>query len=260
MNKLKRCRYGTMVYPANDLYIGRSLDLYGEFSEGEVALFRRIVKPGDTVLDIGANIGAHTIPLAQLAGRTGHVVALEPQRLLYYCLCGNVVMNNLNNVDCRQAAAGAAAGLLSVPELDYDAEQNFGGLDLRHEYTGLATYNVPVTPIDDLGLQRCNLIKIDVEGMEKEVLQGAAATIRQCKPILYVEDDRPDKSAELRGVIHELDYVLYQHRPPYFNPANLSNNQENVFPNIASFNLFCYPRRGTAPANPDEFRMARVDH
>jgi FkbM family methyltransferase len=259
MNKLKRCRYGTMVYPANDLYIGRSLELYGEFSEGEVALFRRIVKPGDTVLDIGANIGAHTIPLAQLAGRTGRVVAFEPQRFLYYCLCGNVVVNNLGNVDCRQAAAGAAAGLLAVPELDYDAEHNFGGLDLRHEYTGLATYNVPVTPVDDLGLQRCNLIKIDVEGMEKDVLQGATGTIRQFKPILYVEDDRPDKSAELRKLIRDLDYVVYQHRPPYFNPANLANNQQNVFPNLASFNLFCHPRGATAPVNPDEFRMARVD-
>ena len=71
MNQLKRCRYGDMVFQTNDTYVGRSFDLYGEFSEGEVVLFRQLIRPGQVVVDVGSNIGAHTVPLAQLTGRQG---------------------------------------------------------------------------------------------------------------------------------------------------------------------------------------------
>ena len=67
MNQVKRCRYGDMVYLTNDLYVGRSFDLYGEFSEGEVALFRELVKAGQTVLDVGAKWGG----LGECARRLG---------------------------------------------------------------------------------------------------------------------------------------------------------------------------------------------
>ncbi len=67
-NRQKACRYGQMLYNLNDQYIGRSLDLYGEFSEGEVDLFRQIVKPGQIVVEVGANLGAHTVFLARQVG------------------------------------------------------------------------------------------------------------------------------------------------------------------------------------------------
>jgi len=72
-----------MIYNKNDMYVGKSLELYGEFSEGEVDLFRQLVHQGDTVLEIGANLGAHTLVLAQLAGEGGCVYAFEPQRLVF---------------------------------------------------------------------------------------------------------------------------------------------------------------------------------
>ena len=59
--RVKACRYGVMMYLPNDQYIGKSLDLYGEFSEDEIAIFRQIVRPGATVIDVGANIGCHTV-------------------------------------------------------------------------------------------------------------------------------------------------------------------------------------------------------
>jgi hypothetical protein len=93
-NKLAECRYGKMIYNCNDKYIGRSFELYGEYSEGEAALFRQIVKEGHTVVEVGSNIGAHTLLLAKLAGAKGRIYALEPQRLVYQLLAGNMAINS----------------------------------------------------------------------------------------------------------------------------------------------------------------------
>ena len=86
-------KYGRMLYNPNDKYIGRSLNLYGEFSEGEIALFRQLIKPGFVVLDIGANIGCHTVFMAQAMENSGRVIAIEPQRLTHQLLCANVALN-----------------------------------------------------------------------------------------------------------------------------------------------------------------------
>src|SRR5205807_1072914 len=104
---------------------------------------------GHVVLDIGAHIGAHTVPLAQLAGPGGRVLAFEPQRLLYYCLCANVVINNLNNTVCYQVAVGESKRTANVPEIDYATESNFGGLDLSRDYASMGSYAVPVRPLDE---------------------------------------------------------------------------------------------------------------
>src|SRR5687767_11609897 len=91
--RVKMCKHAVMMYYSNDEYIGRSLDLYGEFSEGETELFQQIVRPGMTVIDAGANIGIHTVYFATAAGPTGRVFAIEPQRVIFHALCGNIALN-----------------------------------------------------------------------------------------------------------------------------------------------------------------------
>ena len=117
-NAVKVCRYGTMAYNINDRYLGRSLELYSEFSEGEVALFRQVVRPGDVVLDVGANIGAHTLFFARQVGPTGEVVTVEPQRVLFQTLCANLALNSVTNVWALPYAVGAVEGSLLIPRID----------------------------------------------------------------------------------------------------------------------------------------------
>ncbi|HWB10621.1 MAG TPA: FkbM family methyltransferase [Pirellulales bacterium] len=258
MNKTKLCRYGEMIYRPNDVYIGRSLDLYGEFSEQEVQLFRAVVQPGQTVLDVGANIGAHSVALARLVTVTGKVMAFEPQRGLFYALCGNVAQNNLRQVRCYLAAVGETAGTIAVPELDGDMQANYGGIGLADGLGSVPTEPVPLMRIDDLQLSACHFIKVDVEGMEERVLRGAAETIRRFRPLLYVEDDRPDRSEDLRAFLFELGYELYVHRPELYNPANFAGHRENVFGRIVSLNLFGHPCDLPSPIRPEQFSLERL--
>ena len=234
-NQLRRCRYGYMLYNVHDLYVGRSLDLYGEFSEGEVELFRQILRPGHVVLDVGANVG-DTLFFAQAVGGRGRVHALEPQRIVYQTLCANLALNSITNVFTHQAAAGSAVGTLLVPPLNYTETNNFGGLSLGTYAAGEA---VAVVPLDRLELPSCRFIKVDVEGMELEVLRGAAHTIGKHKPILYVESDRRDAAQELMRFIEALGYVMYWHITRLFNPENVDHNPDNVFGGTVSVNLLC---------------------
>ncbi|GAB6053231.1 hypothetical protein JCM17960_20510 [Magnetospira thiophila] len=237
--RLKTCRHGRFLYNPLDKYIGRSLELFGEFSQGEADLFAEILKPGDVALDIGANIGCHTVVMAQAVGQQGFVIAFEPQRLIHQLLCANVALNGLINVVCRQNAVGREVGKITVPVLDPRQEANFGGLDLRRDWQGEP---VDVLVLDNLNLPKCKLIKIDVEGMEAEVLEGARQTIARLRPILYVENDRKEKSDALIRLIHGMGYRLFWHNPPLFNPDNFDGNPDNPFTNIVSKNLFCVPK------------------
>jgi hypothetical protein len=80
-------------------------------------------------------------------------------------------------------------------------------------------------------------LKIDVEGMELRVLMGATGLIAAHKPMLYVENHRPQNSEALVAFIHSLGYRLYWHKPPLYNPDNFLRNPHNVFGDVVSLNL-----------------------
>lgn len=225
-----------MLYIPNDICIGRSLDLYGEYSEAEVEAFRRLVRPGQTVVEAGANIGAHTVFLAQHVGPKGRVIAFEPQRIVYQMLCANLALNNIPNVECRQLAAGAEHGVLKVPVFDLRYENNLGGLALGEYEQGEP---VPVVPLDAQDLTQCHFLKVDVEGMEEDVLRGAVGLINRSRPIIFVENDRQDKSESLVRFIDSLGYRIYRHMAALFNPNNFFGNPDDVFPMTGSHNLLC---------------------
>ena len=249
-----------MIYNNSDIWVGRSIEKYGEFSESEVQVFRDIIKPGFAVLDIGANIGCHTVALSRLVGSSGVVFAYEPERNNFNTLAGNVALNNLRNVYCFQKAIGSANGAIAVPELDLERTVNFGGLSLNEDYSSGVHYPVPLITLDECNFLRLNFIKMDIEGMEKLALQGAENTIKNLKPILYVEDDREDKSQALYEYLWSLDYVIYSHSAPLFNPSNYFDDKEDVFisqqgTQIISRNIFCHHQDVECPIDTKKFAM-----
>lgn len=253
-NQLADCRYGKMLFNRNDRYVGKSLNLYGEYSEAEIDLFRQVVKPGSLVVEVGANLGTHTLFFARQVGLDGAVVAFEPQRVVFQSLCANMALNSVTNVQCFQKAVGEKPGEILVPSLDSTREENYGGLSLEGSQQGEST---PLVTIDSLNLGRCALLKVDVEGMERQVLVGAAQTIARCRPILYVENDRRERAAELVRFIDGLEYAMYWHLPPLFNPDNFLRNPTNVFGNTVSINMVCIHK--SIPRHLDGFRQVQLD-
>ena len=237
--RLRRCCYGLMLYNLMDIYIGRSLDIYGEYCEEEARVYRRLLDRGQVVVDAGANIGCHTVLFASTVGPTGRVFAFEPQRVAFQMLCANLACNELWNVEAWPVGLGSSDGRLVAPPISYDSEGNFGDLSLSQDGPG---EEVAVTTIDNLGLDACHLIKIDVQGMEREVLLGAAETKKNHRPLLYVENDLREKSKALIGQIFEMDYRLYWHVPRLYNPDNYRGEKRNVFGDTVNVNMLCLPR------------------
>jgi FkbM family methyltransferase len=246
--KTLQTRFGPMMALAGDRYITGSLEAYGEFSAGEWELFEQIVKPGMTVVEVGANIGAHSVPLARRCF-PGPLYLFEPQQRVFQILCANLALNDIRNALAYPEACADTAGVVVAPPLNYSAEGNFGGISVQLESEGLKGLRVRATPLDSLGLAACHVIKIDVEGFEAQVLRGAAETIRKHRPILYVENDRQAHQQEVISLIADMGYTLYWHLPPLFSAENFNSNSEDIFGSIVSINMLCLPteRDGSAP-------------
>jgi FkbM family methyltransferase len=241
MNALKQCRHGLVLYNPNDLYIGKAIENYGEYSEHEVKIFKEIIKPDDWILDIGANIGTHTLAISRIADK-GVVMAYEPQRMLFYNLCANIALNSISNVYCFPQAFGRTTGVITVPELDMKTPGNFGALELNSEIPeGANKCQVKMVSLDSLNLKKLNFIKMDVEGMELEVLLGGKETINKHRPIIYAEADRFEKCLPTLQLLTELNYKVMGHFPTLYNEDNYDGNTRNLWPGKVSANWLCVP-------------------
>lgn len=233
-------RHGQMLALAGDHYITRSLELYGEFSVEEWRLLAQLVKPGMTVVEVGANIGSHSVALAR-ACAPGPLYLFEPQQRVFQILCANLVLNDIRNAIASPDACGDEDGVVVIPALDYGVAGNFGGVSVQPDGPEAVGHKVRSVRLDSLGLTACHLLKIDVEGFEAQVLRGAAETIRRCRPVLYVENDRAAHEQEIISLIAELGYRQYWHLPMLFTPDNFNGHAENVFGQVASINILALP-------------------
>jgi len=243
--QLEAARHGTMLVNPHDFYMGQALLQYGECSELELAMLLQLVRVPGLVVEVGANMGIHTVPLAAELARHGRtMLALEPQPVIFQQLCANLALNGLMNVTALPYACGRTGGMVQFPVPDYRREGNFGGISKEAEVRpGIRYEQVPCIRLDDLvGGQLVGLLKIDVEGFELQVLEGSADTLARSRPLLYVENDRPDQSPQLIEWLWAQNYALWWHIPPLFNPRNHHGKVENLYENVCSFNMLGIPK------------------
>lgn len=271
-NVLQTVPWGRVLLNRFDTHLGRCLREYGEFSQEEIDFLSQFLPPGCTVIDVGANIGALTVPLAQHVGPEGRVLAIEPQRLTYQLLNANVALNSLENVVTRLAACGARGGKVPVPRIMPDITNSPGGLSLLDAvHPDVETEMVEMLPLDLLAVGSVpdlRLIKIDVEGMERQVLLGAKELIKSLQPIIYLEADRDPLVAPLIDTIEAIGYRAWWHFPRLVSaktaeqwcrdPAHTDRPID--LHNLVSFNLLCLPVAREAeitlePARRDDTAM-----
>ena len=172
-------------------------------------LLMRNVRPGSTVLDVGAHIGTHAMGMAKAAGPQGRVYAFEPQRKIFRELYHNLKLNDVHNVIPLRFAAGDQPAVI---EMNRSTANNEGGTAI-----GSGGDKVELRTIDSFGFHNVSLIKIDVEAFEDHVLQGARKTISRDKPVLYVEIQgdanfdtaRPEIRAKIVHTIQLIEQMGY---------------------------------------------------
>jgi FkbM family methyltransferase len=154
--------YALRFYPTN---VSANLWINSDSRFHDLSLFKEYCRPGDTVVDVGANVGEVSIVLSQRVGSTGHVFAFEPQPRVFQYLLGNLALNRCGNVTPRNVALGSAPGLARMSD-DKQDDMN------RITQTGVI--EVTCSTLDaELPSEAIALLKIDVEGSELSVLRGA---------------------------------------------------------------------------------------
>ncbi|SDG54544.1 FkbM family methyltransferase [Roseospirillum parvum] len=178
-----------------DLREGIDLAVYlGRYEPDALALYRRLVRPGMTVLDIGANLGFHSLHLARMVGPEGRVVAVEPTAFAHAKLLANLSLNPELAGRVRPVQAMLTARAEDALETEIHASWPVSGKAEVHETLmsqAKSTEGARALPLDALvaeqGLQRLDLVKLDVDGHEVTVLEGARDTLARFKPLIYAE-------------------------------------------------------------------------
>ena len=244
-NILKRkLKHGFFSYYSNDQYIGKSLSEYGEWSEAEVILLTQLLSTNENIIEVGSNIGTHTIPLAKKVSNGGLVYAIEPQYQNHKLLLKNIKDNDLKNVEIIKVAISSKQGEAYMNTFDENVTSNYGDSKIFNSNFENAE-SVPVKTLDQLFYNEVRekksikLIKCDAQGQELNIILGSRKIIDMHKPFLYLENDDVDTSKSLIEEIKKMGYIIFWHLPPLFNPNNFLKNTKNIFQNIISYNMFC---------------------
>ncbi|OLP87432.1 hypothetical protein AK812_SmicGene31336 [Symbiodinium microadriaticum] len=230
------------LLPFYDTNIGHWMKQHGSMNPLQSYEMQSLLQPGDTVIDVGANLGCYTVPFAERVGIAGKVISFEPFRWLRQVVAANVALNGLSNVWLPPVGLSTSRGSFEArpPQLKFFSSP--GGMKLQQQQQDakpeevMQLYDwdsaperitvlsldevlglVPSPGVELLGLPQVDdvrLIKIDVEGMEKEVLAGARRVVQAFKPIVWTENvayfSSNGQDVSFLQIMDEMEYACAQ--------------------------------------------------
>ena len=229
-----------------------SISHYGTYEESEAKIMEEKIKVGNIVVDVGANIGLHTLNMARIVGNTGRVFAFEPDPSNFEILEKNVKINNYQNIILEQKAVGDKHGRTTLYQSDHpgmhrifpQTKQAKGQVQVK--LTSLDKYFIDSNLVDKI-----NFIKIDVEGLEFSVLKGMKNILKNNKKIKILFEFMPKNTMEagftpieLLNYLTSYDFKLFCIDESTKKLLHVSNNEEvlklcSSTNNTISRNLLC---------------------
>lgn len=235
MGEICMVRDGITFLARPGVPLGWHVAFFGSYEPELRDLFRTILTPGGVAVDVGANIGWHSLLLAKLVGAQGRVIAVEANPTVRQKLQYNVDLNRFTQVDVLDCALSDRDGTVSFHGPEETNPDSGNGYVVRKaaEASSSALIQVKARRLDDVvssaGLTQLDLVKIDVEGFEWPVLQGGAAAVAKYRPHIIFEYDSAYSSRgggtprDLASFFANLDYRLFAIQRNWMRPVSEAN-------------------------------------
>jgi FkbM family methyltransferase len=251
-------RIGAHIPVVTSDIIQRYLYLFGEWEPHLTAWLKRRLKPGDTFIDVGANVGYYTLLAARLVGSNGHVVSIEPSPSAYATLTNAIEANRCSNVRSINAAASDTANRLTFYT---ESLGNLGGTSMVRPRNVVSSFKAYSRPLHELlkphELETSRLIKIDVEGAEAVLVRGFIPHLDRLRPEAEVVIEVTPRLLRKRG--EEVLDVLQPFLDRGFHVYRLTNDYAaDSYP--AAMRRPLPPERWTQPVTEmSDLILSRVD-
>jgi FkbM family methyltransferase len=228
---------GEQFFFRRDDTIGESLRRYGEWARNEMDYFANFISLGDFVVDIGCNVGTHTMFFSEKVGINGHVFSIDAQMAAIALTSLTASVQRRDNISVFNVAVGEKYELVKFPNPDYNLQNNFGAL--RKSDGGKV---VPQIQLDGLKLNKVDFIKMDIEGDELNALKGAQETISQHRPKISCEILEESAKTGIMNFLDDFGYIYEDHTIPAFNPKNFLSGEFNIFGPATERVMVCIPK------------------
>lgn len=216
--------------------LGWSSLLYGTFELAELEFVKKQLRPGDIVLDIGANVGLYSVLMGVAVGQSGCVFSFEPSPANVLRLRKNLERNNLSTANVFPCALGESDGQMVLHLAEDPAYPSL--VEVESGLSNGTDIAVQVNSLDGVweksGRPMVSFAKIDVEGAEIAVIRGASNFLSVCKPMMLIEANSPQQLEQISGLLRPLGYESMQpdgfalHNHIFYHQESLATGRRRV--------------------------------